>query len=503
MKKICAIYTRKSTDERLDMEFNTLDAQRESCEAYIKSQKSEGWLTSKDKYDDGGFSGGSLERPALRRLLEDIRTKKVHIVVVYKIDRLTRSLMDFSKLVQVFDEHGVTFVSITQSFNTTTSMGRLTLNVLLSFAQFEREVSGERIRDKIAASKARGMWMGGVPPVGYKIEHRQLIVNPDEVKLVQHIFERYLALGNVRSLKAELDRQGIKKPKRKSLTGKPYGGSSFSRGALYWVLKNPAYIGKISHKGKIHEGLHEGIIPFDIWERTQLKLKEQTVERTKQTKRSFMLQGLVYDIEGTLYGPVFTSRHDRQYCYYVSHNIKQDRYHPNKIMARLPGHDLETTVEKAVRQEIRKLAGEEESPVLDHILQHHGNIPAHDLVRTCVERVSIDLNQMTISVKTASFQELVSKHLGVKPEHRDEKFEIVVSFKIGKAKKGAIVIRPEGSKDMFDLPPPELKKLVQGVVWREEHFAGRTLTEIAQREGCSDAHVGKCIIQSFDILQAA
>ena len=244
---------------------------------YITSQKSDGWVASKEKYDDGGFSGGSLERPALKRLLDDIKAGKVHIVVVYKIDRLTRSLMDFAKLVQVFDEYGTTFVSVTQSFNTTTSMGRLTLNVLLSFAQFEREVSGERIRDKIAASKARGMWMGGVPPIGYKIEHRQLVVNPDEVKLARHIFDRYLALGNVRSLKAELDREGIKSPKRKSLTGKTYGGSSLSRGALYWVLKNPAYIGKISHKGKIHEGLHEGIIPLDTWERVQIKLKEQTV----------------------------------------------------------------------------------------------------------------------------------------------------------------------------------------------------------------------------------
>ncbi len=503
MKKICAIYTRKSTDERLDMEFNTLDAQRESCEAYITSQKSEGWMASKEKYDDGGFSGGSLERPALKRLLDDIRAGKVHIVVVYKIDRLTRSLMDFAKLVQVFDEYGTTFVSVTQSFNTTTSMGRLTLNVLLSFAQFEREVSGERIRDKIAASKARGMWMGGVPPVGYKIEHRQLVVNPDETKLARHVFDRYLMLGNVRSLKEELDRKGIKSPKRKSLTGKPYGGSSFSRGALYWILKNPAYIGRISHKGKIYQGLHEGIIPFDIWERVQLKLKEQTVERTKQTKRRFMLQGLVYDIEGTLYGPVFTSRHDRQYCYYVSQNIKQDRDHPNNIMARLPGHDLETTIEKALRQEIRRLTAEEEGPVLEHILEHHENIPAHDLVRTCVERISIGLNQMAIRIKTAGFPKLAEKYLSVNVEAHDENFEITVSFKVGKAKKGAIVIRPEGSKDIFDLQPAELKKLIQGVIWREEHFTGKTLTEIARREGCSDAHIGKCIMYSLNQFDSA
>lgn len=385
MKKICAIYTRKSTDERLDMEFNTLDAQRESCEAYITSQKSEGWLVSKEKYDDGGFSGGSLERPALKRLLDDIRVGKVHIVVVYKIDRLTRSLMDFAKLVQVFDEHGTTFVSVTQSFNTTTSMGRLTLNVLLSFAQFEREVSGERIRDKIAASKARGMWMGGVPPVGYKIEHRQLVVNPNEVKLARHVFNRYLALGNVRSLKAELDQEGIKSPKRKSLTGKSYGGSSFSRGALYWVLKNPAYIGKISHKGKIHEGLHEGIIPFNVWEKTQLRLKDQTVKRTTQTKRRYMLQGLVYDTDGTLYSPTFTRRHNRQYCYYISQNLSQNRNHPHGIMSRLPAHEIETLVEKTIREEINKFCKETDESVFRHILKHQDAMPIYDLVRTCVE----------------------------------------------------------------------------------------------------------------------
>ena len=269
MKKVCAIYTRKSTDERLDMEFNTLDAQREACEAYILSQKSEGWICSKDKYDDGGFSGGSLERPALNKLLDDIRAGRIQTIVVYKIDRLTRSLMDFSKLVQVFDEYGVTFVSITQSFNTTTSMGRLTLNVLLSFAQFEREVSGERIRDKIAASKAKGMWMGGVAPVGYTIKNRQLIKYEPEVKLAQHIFERYLNLKSVLDLKRDLELQNIKSPVRKSLKGKIYGDMNFSRGALYAILKNPAYIGKISHKGKIHEGLHEGIIPVDLWQQVQ------------------------------------------------------------------------------------------------------------------------------------------------------------------------------------------------------------------------------------------
>jgi site-specific DNA recombinase len=502
MKKICAIYTRKSTDERLDMEFNTLDAQRESCEAYITSQKSEGWVASKEKYDDGGFSGGSLERPALKRLLDDICTGKVHIIVVYKIDRLTRSLMDFAKLVQVFDEYGTTFVSVTQSFNTTTSMGRLTLNVLLSFAQFEREVSGERIRDKIAASKARGMWMGGVPPVGYKIEHRQLVVNKDEIKLARHIFNRYLALGNVRFLKAELDREGIKSPKRKTLTGKPYGGSSFSRGALYWVLKNPAYIGKISHKGKIHQGLHEGIIPFDTWEPVQKKLEEQTVARTEVTKRRHMLQGVIYDSEGTVYSPTFTKRHDRQYCYYISRSFADNKNHPDGIMARLPAHETEAVIEKAVRDQIKNFCAGAEDRTFKYILEHHENIPAYDLVRTCVGRITVSPDLLTIHIKPEGFRKLVDKHLKVCISGIIDDMQITVPFKVGKAKKGAIVIRPEGSKDMFALPPAELKKLIQGVVWREEHFAGKTLTEMAHREGCSDAHIGKCIMTSFDILQA-
>lgn len=502
MKKICAIYTRKSTDERLDMEFNTLDAQREACEAYITSQKSEGWIASKDKYDDGGFSGGSLERPALERLLEDIKAGKVHIIVVYKIDRLTRSLMDFSKLVQVFDEHDVNFVSITQSFNTTTSMGRLTLNILLSFAQFEREVCGERIRDKIAASKARGMWMGGVAPVGYRIEHRQLIVNPDETKLAKRIFDRYLVLGNVRSLKAELDGDGAKSPKRKSLAGKAYGGCNFSRGALYAILKNPAYIGKISHKGKIYQGLHEGVIPLDTWEHVQRKLQEQAVTKVEKTKRRYMLQGLLYDMEGTIYSPTFTSRHNRQYCYYISRNNTQTRNHPSRTMRRLPSHELEAAVEAAIRKEVARLTGEEEGSILKHVLENHEMVPAHDLIRTCVEKVIIGINELIINIKPAGFRKLVQRYLKVKIQGNEENFEIIAPFKVGKAKRGAIVIKPEGSRDIFDLPAADLKKLIQGVVWRDDHFDGMTLTEIAQREGCSDAHVGKCIMNSFAALQA-
>jgi len=254
------------------MDFNTLDAQREACEAYITSQRAEGWKAIKTQYNDGGYSGGNLDRPALQKLLADIKEGKVQTIVVYKIDRLTRSLMDFSKLVEIFDEYGVTFVSITQSFNTTTSMGRLTLNVLLSFAQFEREVSAERIRDKILASKKKGMWMGGNPPIGYEAIDKKLIVNKDHAKTATMIFKRYLALGCVAKLKKELDINGTVSNQRISKRGNVTGGRPYSRGALYSILQSPIYIGKIRHKDKSYDGQHEAIISQDLWDEVQDKL---------------------------------------------------------------------------------------------------------------------------------------------------------------------------------------------------------------------------------------
>jgi site-specific DNA recombinase len=255
MKRLnCAIYTRKSSDEGLEKEFNSLDAQREACAAYILSQKHAGWVPLPDLYDDGGLSGGTMERPALLRLLADIKSGKVQIVVVYKVDRLTRSLADFAKIVDVLDSHGASFVSVTQSFNTTTSMGRLTLNMLLSFAQFEREIAGERIRDKIAASKAKGMWMGGNVPLGYDVKERKLIVNPAEAETVRMIFRRYVKLGSVRLLAKELSGLGIVSKRRHGAGGVLAGGNRFSRGALYTLLQNPIYRGEIGHQGKVYPG---------------------------------------------------------------------------------------------------------------------------------------------------------------------------------------------------------------------------------------------------------
>ena len=263
----CAIYTRKSSDDGLEQSFNSLDAQRDACAAYIASQRLEGWVLVEKQYDDGGLSGASLNRPAIQTLLADMAKGEIDIVVVYKVDRLTRSLADFAKLTELFDKNQASFVAVTQQFNTSTSMGRLTLNVLLSFAQFEREVAGERIRDKIAASKRRGMWMGGHPPLGYDVKDRKLVVNEQEAKRVRHICTRYLELQSVRALKKDLDASGIRSKSHIWKDGTAHGGVPISRGALYLILKSPLYRGLISHKGQIHHGEHEPIIDEDLFRR--------------------------------------------------------------------------------------------------------------------------------------------------------------------------------------------------------------------------------------------
>ena len=279
----CAIYTRKSSEEGLEQEFNSLDAQREACEAYFLSQKGAGWVALADMYDDGGISGGTLERPALQRLLADIAAGRIDTVVVYKVDRLTRSLSDFAKIVDAFDAKGISFVSVTQQFNTTTSMGRLTLNMLLSFAQFEREVTGERIRDKIAASKQKGMWMGGVVPLGYDVADRKLVVNAVEAETLRHIFQRYAVLKSVNALKDELEAESIASKTRTNRFGRSSGGTAINRGALYRMLQNRIYRGEIAHKGKCHPGLHEAIVDETLWNEVQLALAGNRDERVSRS----------------------------------------------------------------------------------------------------------------------------------------------------------------------------------------------------------------------------
>ena len=301
----CAIYTRKSSEEGLEQEFNSLQAQREACEAFITSQRHEGWVCLPKAYADGGFSGATTDRPALQRLLADIAAGRVDIVVVYKIDRLTRSLTDFAKIVEIFDARGASFVSVTQQFNTTTSMGRLTLNILLSFAQFEREVIGERIRDKIAASKKKGMWMGGIPPLGYRAQDRKLVIAEGEAEIVRAIFRRYAELASVRLLKAELEARGIKSKSWTSASGRLIGDKPFSRGALYLMLQNRLYRGEIVHKGQSHPGEHPPIIDPPLWDAVQGQLGNNTAERNSGTctRQPSLLAGMLFDGDGNRMTP--------------------------------------------------------------------------------------------------------------------------------------------------------------------------------------------------------
>ena len=316
----CAIYTRKSSEDGLEQDFNSLDAQRESCEAFILSQKHEGWTALPGMYDDGGLSGGTLERPALKRILADIEGHRIDTVVVYKVDRLTRSLGDFAKIVEIFDKRKVSFVSVTQQFNTTTSMGRLTLNMLLSFAQFEREVTGERIRDKIAASKKKGMWMGGNVPLGYVVKDRKLLIDEAAAKMVRHIYRRYLTLGSVRILKEELERDGVVDKVRVDRYGRATGGKPLARGALYTMLQNRIYRGRIVHKDKHYPGAHEAIVDESLWDAVQRQLAANRIACATGTHAAepSLLAGLIYDDGGQRMTPSHANKKGTRYRYYVS-----------------------------------------------------------------------------------------------------------------------------------------------------------------------------------------
>jgi len=345
----CAIYTRKSSEEGLEQDFNSLDAQREACEAYIKSQAGEGWRLIRTRYDDGGVSGGTLDRRGLQALLTDIEGGRVDIVVVYKVDRLTRSLTDFAKMVEIFDAHDVSFVCITQAFNTTTSMGRLTLNVLLSFAQFEREVTAERIRDKIAASKKKGMWMGGVVPLGYDVEARKLVINPTEAATVRKLFRLYLQHGNARLVKQKADRLGLRTKSRKPNNGSRPGAASFTRGHIYQLLANAIYVGEISHKGERYPGEHAPIIDRKTWEAVRAQLEQNAARRRHpaNAKEPSLLAGLIYDGEGRPMTPSHANKAGRRYRYYITRQPKGPSPGTEAIW-RLPALTLEEVTLKGI-----------------------------------------------------------------------------------------------------------------------------------------------------------
>ena len=341
----CAIYTRKSSEEGLEQEFNSLHAQREACEAYIASQRSEGWVLVRDQYDDGGVSGGTLERPGLKRLMADIDDGLVDVVVVYKIDRLSRSLADFAKLVEVFDRNGVTFVSVTQSFNTTTSMGRLTLNILLSFAQFEREVTAERIRDKVAASRKKGMWMGGVPPYGYRVENRKLVIDDERAGRARWIFARFLETGSCTVLAREIRERGWFTP----------AGRAMDKKYLYRLLSNRALIGEAVHKGNSYPGEHEAIIERDVWDKAHAILAVSPRKRAARTRSDTpaLLKGLLFGPDGAAFSPTHTRKGDRLYRYYVSQTVLKHGAGSCPV-GRVPAGEIEAAVIDQLRAVFRQ-----------------------------------------------------------------------------------------------------------------------------------------------------
>ncbi|CAM3302610.1 recombinase family protein [Paracoccus nototheniae] len=341
----CAIYTRKSSEEGLEQEFNSLHAQREACEAYIASQRSEGWVLVRDQYDDGGISGGTLERPALQRLMADVEDGLVDVVVVYKIDRLSRALMDFSRLVEVFDRNGVTFVSVTQSFNTTTSMGRLTLNILLSFAQFEREVTAERIRDKFRSSRMKGMWMGGNPPLGYEVKDRKLIVNEEDAAHVRWMFARFLEIGSATELAREVDVRGIRTRR----------GNRIDKKSIYRILNNRAYLGEAVHKGTSYPGEHAAIIDMATWDKVRATLTDSPRIRAARTRAQTpaLLKGLIYGPDGAAFSPSHTRKGGRLYRYYVSQTVLKQGAGSCPV-GRVPAGDIEAAVIDQLRAVFRQ-----------------------------------------------------------------------------------------------------------------------------------------------------
>ncbi|AUW59020.1 recombinase family protein [Sphingobium sp. SCG-1] len=495
----CAIYTRKSTEEGLDQAFNSLDAQREACAAYILSQRHEGWSLVPDYYDDGGYSGGTMERPGLKALLAEVQAGRVDIIIVYKVDRLTRSLSDFARIVDILDAASASFVSVTQSFNTTTSMGRLTLNVLLSFAQFEREVTGERIRDKIAASKAKGMWMGGVIPLGYRLEDRKLHVEPDEANIVRLIFTRYLELGSALQLMTELRHQGIHGRMRINRHGRSYGGGAFSRGALYAILKNRLYVGEVVHKGRIYAGEHKGIIEPHLFDQVQQQLAEARVERSHRvnTDEPSPLAGLLWDGHGRRLSPSHAARSGKRYRYYVSGLQGDDRDEP---CWRISAPDIETLVAARLASGIGDaIAASIASGALsgdaieklkkagnDTIEQIHG-LP-HVQRRAFLELITrIDLSEAHLTI-TADLSAIDASLTS--PE---------ITVPIGFARSGRQIklVLPPAHDDMPSPNAALLKLIAQAFAARRELENGGSFDAVAERLGYGRHYLADLLRTSF------
>ena len=542
----CAIYTRKSTDEGLEQDFNSLHAQREACEAFIASQRHEGWKLIATTYDDGGFSGGSMDRPALQKLLNDVHATKIDAVVVYKVDRLTRSLTDFAKIVDIFDAQDVSFVSVTQAFNTTTSMGRLTLNVLLSFAQFEREVTGERIRDKIAASKKKGLWMGGCVPTGYHASDRTLVIDKAEASIVRRIFELYLQHGTVKSVQTELARLRIVRPAGKAKTGRSYGGRPFSRGQIYRLLSNPIYLGEIDHKGTRYDGQHNAIINRTNWDAVQAKLAINTHARRVRSnaKDPSLLTGLLYDEHGNRAEPTHAGKQGKRYRYYRLQSRGGTSTHHRNIR---PWHVAAGEIEGVViaklhaalldhRWLIENLSLDDDaSHTIGAILDNAGTL-AKKLTSVSISeqrgillcllkkitiaetelRIEVRVNELMMALSSSEKAQGVQfgpRQIGNKAVHAaksqpDEDVVILSSPVVFKRRGVETKIVLEGAPSLKrSRPDPALIKTVaRAHVWFEDIVAGRlTMTELAAREGMKVSSVAKLLplaLLAPDIVEA-
>jgi len=494
----CAVYTRKSSEEGLEQDFNSLDAQRDAGRAYVQSQRHEGWRPLTAHYDDGGYSGGTLDRPALQRLLADIRAGKVQIVVVYKVDRLTRSLADFAKLIELFDAHGVSFVSVTQQFNTTTSMGRLMLNVLLSFAQFEREVTGERIRDKIAASKKKGLWMGGTPPLGYEVKDRKLVVNEAEAEGVRHIFRRYLQLGTVAKLTVALVADGYRTKRYTSTTGRTFGGQTFSRGHLYRILSNRIYLGEIVHKDASYPGEHRAIVETESWNRVQalLAASHQAARTDERVASPALLKGLIFDGAGNRMSPSHAVKGGVRYRYYVSQAVLQGRAQEAGSIARLPAHELEQVVINAVSH---ALAKDERTRLAAAQLEEMGERDRRQALRRVLRR--IEVSDSRIGVTIDSFALGQTDRVARSDDGNDGLTTIELPFDIVRRDNGArVLVTGTQRRPLVDSSASALVKAVaRGYAWRQQLLNGsaRSTAEIAQKEGVSHRYVARLLRLGF------
>ena len=511
MSKVrCAIYTRKSSEEGLEQDFNSLDAQYEACAAYVASQASEGWSLLKQRYDDGGLSGGTMERPGLQALLEDVRAGRIDIVVVYKVDRLTRSLLDFARLVETFDAAEASFVSVTQSFNTTTSMGRLTLNMLLSFAQFEREVTAERIRDKIAASKAKGMWMGGTPPLGYKANGRSLRIVPGHAELVRRIFASYLDCGTVRALKERLDDEGLLAPERSTATGRTYGGGRFARGQLYKLLSNPIYLGEICHKGQVHEGLHKAIVDRETWDAVQAQLSKnkQGVEERGHAAAPSLLAGRVVDEDERPLRSDHACKGKVRYRYYVGEQTTKGTGNGTAAL-RMPALELEKLVCNGVAEALNdplnllEQLGVEATPAtLDRCIRTKDDVVTRlrkcerTLVREILERVAI--SQHTIEVTLRSTE--LAATLGLdRREGGGPVFAIELPAALHRCGRAVRLVDQEGHSVTRSEAPATLMTLLRKAYrwWSEMIDERLTVTELGKRHGVTSSYVSRVVRLNF------